>query len=221
VRALACETRREEAAVTNDEIWVAVHEERRALAADLEGLSDEQWAHPSACPEWTVRDVVAHMTAAASMTPVEFFGKFIGSGFSFDKLQAKDIARERGGSNADTLVRFKAQVTSKKHPPGPTLSWLGEALVHGEDVRRPLGLTRAYPVAPAAAVAGFYKGSNLLIGSKKRIAGLRLKATDTDWSTGDGPEVSGPIVALVLAMTGRKVASDLSGDGAAVLASRP
>ena len=70
-------------------------------------------------------------------------------------------------------------------------------------------------------VADFYKGSNLLIGSKNRIAGLTLRATDADWSHGTGPEVSGPIVSLVLAMTGRQAADgDLTGDGVATLRSR-
>ena len=70
-------------------------------------------------------------------------------------------------------------------------------------------------------VADFYKGSNLLIGSKNRIAGLALRATDAEWTTGTGPEVSGPILSLVMAMTGRKVADDdLTGDGVATLRSR-
>ena len=71
-------------------------------------------------------------------------------------------------------------------------------------------------------VADFYKGSNLLIGSKNRIDGLTLRATDADWSHGTGPEVSGPILSLVMAMTGRKAADDdLTGDGVAALRSRP
>jgi hypothetical protein len=70
-------------------------------------------------------------------------------------------------------------------------------------------------------VADFYKGSNLLIGSKNRIAGLTLRATDADWSHGTGPEVSGPILSLVMAMTGRKAADDdLTGDGVGTLRSR-
>ena len=69
--------------------------------------------------------------------------------------------------------------------------------------------------------ADFYKGSNLLIGSKKRIEGLTLSATDAEWSHGTGPEVAGPILSLVMAMTGRKEAlDDLTGDGATTLRSR-
>jgi hypothetical protein len=70
-------------------------------------------------------------------------------------------------------------------------------------------------------VADFYKGSNLIIGTKRRIAGLKLRATDTDWSAGTGPEVAGPMLTLLVAMTGRKVApGELSGDGVATLAAR-
>jgi uncharacterized protein (TIGR03083 family) len=113
-------------------------------------------------------------------------------------------------------------MASSKHPPGPTDSWLGEAIIHAEDIRRPVGISRMYPTDAAVRVADFYKGSNLIVGAKKRIAGLQLKATDADWSNGEGPEVSGPVVALVMAMTGRKVAmADLSGDGVATLSSRP
>ncbi len=57
-------------------------------------------------------------------------------------------------------------------------------------------------------MASFYQGSNLLIGSKKRIEGLTLRATDAEWSHGSGPEVSGPILSLVMAMTGRKAPLD-------------
>ena len=72
-----------------------------------------------------------------------------------------------------------------------------------------------------AKVAEFYKRSNLVLGAKKRIAGLKLRATDADWTHGDGPEVSGPMVSLVMAMTGRKAAiEDLKGDGVDTLRSR-
>ena len=86
------------------EIWPTVHSERKALASDLAALSDQQWSVPSLCTDWTVRDVVAHMTATAKTTPPAFFGKVLASGFSFTGMQSKDIARERGASAADTLA---------------------------------------------------------------------------------------------------------------------
>ena len=74
---------------------------------------------------------------------------------------------------------------------------------------------------PAGGKGRFFKGSNLVIGSKKRVAGLKLNATDADWTHGDGPEVSGPMISLLMAMTGRKAAiDDLKGEGVETLRSR-
>jgi uncharacterized protein (TIGR03083 family) len=203
------------------DVWPTVHAERAALAADLQTLSEAQWATPSLCNGWSVRDVLAHMTATARITPPGFFLKMLTSGFSFQKMQATDIAVERGASPADTLTRFRSQLNSSSHPPGPTASWLGEVLVHSEDIRRPLGIQHAYPIDACVQTANFYKGSNLIIGAKSRIDGLRLRATDTQWAHGDGAEVSGPIHSLVMAMTGRKAAvADLTGEGVPTLESR-
>jgi uncharacterized protein (TIGR03083 family) len=203
------------------DIWPVIHDQRKALAADLKGRGGEEWATPSLCSQWTVRDVLAHMTSAARLTPPAFFGKLIGSGFNFEKVQASGIAGNRGSSPADTMARFEAVLTSVKHPPGPADTWLGETIVHAEDIRRPLGIVHHYPTDAVVQVASFYQGSNLLIGSKRRIEGLTLRATDADWSHGTGPEVAGPILSLVLAMTGRKAPiDDLTGEGVATLRSR-
>ncbi len=200
------------------DIWPTVHAERTALSADLRDLGQDQWDTESLCASWSVRDVLAHMTAAALMTPPGFFAKLAASGFSFNGVQERGIAAQRGGSPVDTLARFDAVLTSVKHPPGPADTMLGETIIHSEDIRRPLGITHAYPTQAVVQAADFFKGSNLLIGTKNRIAGLRLRATDAEWSHGDGPEVSGPILSLVMAMTGRKApADDLDGDGVATL----
>ena len=201
--------------------WPTIHAERKALATDLREVTGEQWDTPSLCSQWTVRDVLAHMTSTASLTPPAFFGKLVGSGFSFDKVQEAGVAANRGSSPADTMARFDAVLTSTKHPPGPADTWLGETIVHAEDIRRPLGIKHSYPAEAMVAVANFYKGSNMLIGSKNRISGLTLHATDAEWSHGTGPEVAGPILSLVQAMTGRAaVLDDLSGEGVATLRSR-
>ncbi len=203
------------------DIWPDVHAERAALAADLEGLDEDTWRTPSLCNEWPVRSVLAHMTATAKITPGSFFPKLLMSGFSFDRMQAKDIATETAGTPSDTLGRFKAVVGSTKHPPGPVETVLGETIVHAEDIRRPIGIRHVYPAAAVVAVADFYKGSNLILGTKRRIAGVTLRATDPDWAYGSGPEVHGPMLSLVMAMTGRKAAlDDLTGPGVEVLRGR-
>ncbi len=185
------------------DIWPVIHAERTTLADDLRGLPDEKWSTLSLCSTWTVRDVLAHMTATAKIAGPAFFPKLIGSGFSLAKMQDKDIAKERGASPADTLARFEATVSSVKHPPGPVDTWLGEVIVHSEDIRRPLGIAHDYPPAALTRVADFYAGSNLVIGAKRRVAGLTLRATDVTWSHGTGPDVNGRLADLIVAMTGR------------------
>jgi len=204
------------------DVWPTIHGERKALAADLDGITDHEWDTPSLCDGWTVRDVLAHMTAATKLNAPKFLGRLIGSGFSFERVQSKGIAAQRGDSPADTLARFKAQIDSTGRPPGPVETMLGETIVHSEDIRRPLGVRHSYPTDAVVRMADFFKRSNLIIGTKKRITGLTLQATDVDWRSGDGPTVEGPILDLLLAMTGRKTALDaLTGDGVQSLRSRP
>lgn len=203
------------------DIWSVIHSERAALADDVEGLSDAQWQTASLCNEWPVRSVLAHMTAAAKITPASFFPKLLGASFKFERLQAKGVEEETGTSPADTLARFRSIVSSTKHPPGPPPTMLGETVVHAEDIRRPLGIRHQYPTDAVVVLADFFKRSNLIIGSKRRIAGVTLRATDTEWCHGTGPEASGPILSLLMAMTGRRAAlADLTGEGVGVLQGR-
>jgi uncharacterized protein (TIGR03083 family) len=201
--------------------WPMIHAEREALIAELAELDDAQWKTPSLCPEWSVRDVLGHMTATARMTPGRFFTSMAAAGFRFNTMAAKDISRETAVSPAEGLAAFRSLASATTHPPGPVEAMLGEAIIHGEDIRRPLGLHRGYPDAAVARVATFFAGSNLLIGGKRRAAGLRLRASDADWTIGDGPEVTGPGISLALAITGRSAGlQDLSGDGLNTLAAR-
>lgn len=204
-----------------DDTWTVIHSERRALAADLAGLSVEQWTTPSLCSGWTVHDVLAHLVSTAKLTPPAFFAGLLGSGFDFNRFTAKRIAAEGAGGPAATLEAFRAVENSTSAPPGPRTSWLGEVLVHGEDIRRPLGIAHDYPVASVTTVTEFYAGSNVLIGGKRRVGGVTLTATDTDWSHGSGPTAAGPARALMLATAGRKAALDeLTGPGVEILRGR-
>ena len=202
--------------------WPMIEQERASLVDAFAVLPAADWSRPSLNAGRTVRDVVAHLIATASMTPPKFFGKLAGSGFNFNRMTDKEIERVRAGkSDADLVAEMRSLVPARTGPPGPATSWLGETIVHGEDIFRALGAYRVHPVEHVVAVADFYKNSNLLIGTKKRIAGVALRATDTEWQHGSGPLVTGPILPLVMAMTGRKVAlDDVSGDGVTVLRGR-
>jgi uncharacterized protein (TIGR03083 family) len=207
--------------MADNQIWDKIHSERASFADFVAGLKPKQLEAPSLCGGWRVRDVIGHVISAGNTSVGGFFAGMIGSGFRFNAFAQKGVNRYNSGSPAELADKIRATASMTKSPPGPKATWLGEIIVHSEDVRRALGQPGVYPAEHIIPAADFFKNSNLLIGSKKRITGFTLRATDMDWSTGNGPEVSGPGAALVSAMTGRKAAlDDLKGDGVQQFAAR-
>jgi uncharacterized protein (TIGR03083 family) len=203
------------------DIWTSISNERGALADELAKLTPAQWDSPSLCKGWTVREVVAHLSATAALNPATFFLGLAKSGFSFGKFSNDHIRKHLGADPAATLTEFRSLQDSTSAPPGPKASWLGEVVVHGADIRRPLGIPHTYAPGAVREVIDFYKGSNMLIGAKNRVAGLALQATDDDWNHGQGDAVEGPLLSLLHAMTGRAAAcDDLTGPGVETLRSR-
>jgi uncharacterized protein (TIGR03083 family) len=206
----------------SDEIWKHIHAERAEMADTWTTLSPPSGRPSPGARGWSVQDTAGHILAAAEQTPPHFYQELISAGFRFNVFTDRG-ARRLAVIGPDELARrLRARTSTTNHPPAPVMAMLGEIVVHGQDIRRPLGLKHRPPEAALTAVADSWKNSNLLIGAKRRISGLRLRATDTGWVHGDGPEVSGPLLSLILAMTGRKpVLPDLSGDGVAELGRRP
>ncbi|MFF5004794.1 maleylpyruvate isomerase family mycothiol-dependent enzyme [Streptomyces phaeochromogenes] len=202
-------------------VWPLIRAERTALAADLADLTDEQWTTPSLCTGLTVHEVLAHLTAGASLNSVRWLAGVIRCRFDFDKQVAMRLAEQLGATPSETLERFRRVVPSTTKPPLPTLAMLGETIVHGQDIRRPLGIARDHPIETVTQVAEYYRGSDMVVLAKGRIDGLRLTATDGPFTTGAGPLVSGSTLALVMAMTGRAAyCDDLEGDGVELLRGR-
>jgi uncharacterized protein (TIGR03083 family) len=202
-------------------IWPLVHTERAALAEDLATLDDAQWAHPSLCEGWVIEDVVAHLTAAASIGPLRWFASVLGARFDFDLHNDRRLAEYRGATPAETLERFRGIVTSTASAPGPTTAMLGEVVVHAQDIRRPLGLVRMPTLEAVTEVASFYARRNFAVASRTAIEGLRVEATDGPFAAGSGPLVSGTTLALTMAMAGRGAyCDDLSGPGVSILRAR-
>ena len=141
--------------------------------------------------------------------------------FDFDHPGARRLAEQLGATPTETLARFRCAVTSTTKPPLPTAAMLGETIVHAEDIRRPLGIRRDYPITTLTRLANYYQSSDLVVLAKGRIVGLRLQASDGPFTSGSGPLVSGSTLALIMAMTGRVTYCDeLDGDGAATLRAR-
>ena len=203
------------------DVWPLVHAERAALILDLETLDDESWEQPSLCGEWTVHDVVAHLVDTARTTRLGFVVGLALARFDFDRQNARGVERERGASPRETLERLRRVAPRRSTPPAPLDSRLVEEIVHGEDIRRPLGITRAYPrEAVVRALRLQARTPASFGGARETVTRARLVAVDADLSIGEGPEVRGPALSLLLAVTGRRVAlDDLDGPGTGVLAS--
>jgi uncharacterized protein (TIGR03083 family) len=201
------------------DVWTMVHAERHALIDDLEHLDDGQWELPSLCDGWTVHDVVAHVIDSAETTHLGFVIDMARAGFDFDSQNAHGVKRVRGASPHETLQRLRQAAALTSTPPAPIDTRLVEAVVHGEDIRRPLGLVRAYPQqAIVRALRQQARTSAFFGGAKELVARTRLSATDVDLSIGTGPEVCGPVLSLLLAASGRGAALDeLDGPGMATL----
>jgi uncharacterized protein (TIGR03083 family) len=206
---------------TRDALWSSAHAERAALADDLAGLDEAQWAQPSLCGRWVVEQVVAHLTAAASIGPLRWCACVLGARFDFDLYNDRRLAEHRGATPAETLERFRRVITSTTAPLGPTAAWLGEVVVHAQDIRRPLGLLRTPSVDVVTPVARSYARRDFTVASRSAINGLRLEATDGSFAAGTGPLVSGATLALTMAMAGRRAyCDDLAGPGVPELRAR-
>ncbi len=206
---------------TTADLWAAVHAERAALADDLAGLTERQWAERSSCGQWSVEEVVAHLTAAASIGVFRWVGSIVGARFDPDLHNQRRLEEQRGATPSETLSRFRAVVGSTTAPSKHTAAWLGEVIVHGEDIRRPLGLDRTPAIDAVTAVAQFYAARDFAVSSHSAVKDLRLEATDGPFRFGSGPTVRGTTLALTMAMAGRAMyCDDLAGDGVPTLRSR-
>jgi uncharacterized protein (TIGR03083 family) len=206
------------------EIRDAERNEMFELAERFAELDDEQWNSPSLCTEWRVRDVLAHLTAGAegAFGFAAIVNGMIRHGFNYKRWVAAD-GRARGQQDPAIVLNDLRNAAGNRRDSTRSRQVRGlmHVLIHGQDMCRPLGITRDLPETHLRPVADFLKEDVHLFGAKKRITGLKLTATDMDWSHGNGPEVTGPAEALVMMMAGRLVAlDDLSGEGKTALLRR-
>lgn len=197
------------------------HDERSDLASFLATLSPEQWEAPMLCAGWRVRDVVAHMISYDDLSGRDLLARFAKGRFLPDRINAVGV----GEYHRRTPDELLAVLNDHLEPHGlPALFGglvaLVDGLIHHQDIRRPLGMPRDVPAErlvpalrgalTAPAIRGFW-----------RVRGLRVAATDLDWSHGRGPEVTGPAEALLMVMAGRRgIVGELAGPGQRKLAQR-
>jgi uncharacterized protein (TIGR03083 family) len=189
------------------EIWRVIDRERGELADLLASLSAEQWARPSLCAGWRVREVAAHLSigprARVGMVLVEL-AKARGGFNRFVDNTAKKEARR---PVEEIVAELRGVTGSRRLAPGQQLlDCLMDVLVHGQDIAIPLGIERAMPPEAARISAEHTWNRGYPFHAQKRLAGRRLVATDVDWIVGHGAEIRGPIGSLLLLVSGRDVA---------------
>ncbi len=212
--------------MNDDELWAAIDAQRLRTADLLATLTPADWARRSLCEGWTVRDVAAHLTLQ-QLT--------LGDGLRIALRHPGDLnrmiqasARDRSAAlpTEQIIAEIRGMVGSRRHNVGVTpAETLIDIVVHGQDMAVPLGRSLPVPAEVAATAA-----SRMWETRGRRMAkvfrplpydGLRLTATDTDWSVGEGAEIRGPVLALLLLLTGRQVVlPQLDGPGATVLTER-
>jgi uncharacterized protein (TIGR03083 family) len=202
-------------------VWKMIHGERAAVADMLATLTPSQWAEQSLCGGWSVHVAAAHIVTGAEQTTAHFLRRMAATGFRFNTMIDVDARRLGMLSNGELIERLRARLTTTNKPPAPVMTMLGEVVVHGEDIRHPLGLKSTVGDEALKACLDMYTTTSFPVGTKKRIESLRLVAEDVGWSYGTGPEVVGPGASVLLAMTGRRAAlDDLGGEGLATLRGR-
>jgi uncharacterized protein (TIGR03083 family) len=208
-----------------EESWRVITEQRLALARLLEGLSDDEWEQPSLCAGWRVRDVAAHVSLVAlPPSPGSMLMDLIRARGNMHQLNTL-VSRRRAERAPEQLIADLRQHAGSRKIPivSDQRNMLFDLLVHMQDIAIPLGIDLPMPVVPAAAGATRVWSMGWPFWARRRLRGLRLRATDTDWSAGAGTELQGPIRMLLLLLTGRTttVLPHLSGPGVQAIIERP
>ncbi len=208
-----------------DRKWLAVEigAARAALCETLASVRPEQWEMPSLCYGWSVRDVVGHLLHQYGMyrnplRPLEV----IRYGGRIHRFLAEAGRREAAGRDFPELVaalrsaNYERTRTWRIHP-WPQLA-LGEFVIHGQDIRRPLGLEDPSTTDQRIVAANIFAERPGFAALQKKLPQVRFEATDVDWTHGSGPVVRGPLGSVVMVLAGRRAFLDeVDGDGVALL----
>jgi uncharacterized protein (TIGR03083 family) len=202
-------------------------------------LTSEEWAAPSLCAGWTVRDVVVHLTGTTTTSVRMMLRNGPGMVTNFrgviDRGNADRISESADLSREEVLAAYDASMrVERPYDRLDDMPWFGkiyiqytpvqalaDTVIHHQDIRRPLGYPRAIPPERIEASLQRVIASRWVFGGSGRAKGLRLEAHDVDFAHGKGPRVGGTGEALLLALSGRPAAlDDLDGDGLATLRAR-
>jgi uncharacterized protein (TIGR03083 family) len=207
---------------TRQSVETRVETERARLLQVLEGLDEQQWLVPSLCAGWSVRDLAVHLLMPYEVSVPRFIAIMLRARFDFDRAADRWATSDRR-SPSEVLAGLRNTRHRRFSVPGaPAEAPLSHLVIHAQDVYRPLGLPSPTDPENAGAVLGQLTSPRARgLVPPGLLEGLAFSATDTDWTYGDGPRVSGPAVSLMMTLSGRTAAlSDLAGEGMASVRTR-
>lgn len=204
---------------------IAAH--RRALADALSQLSADQWRGRSLCAGWTPVHVLAHQTMPFRISEPDFMAGLAQCGGDFTKFSDQIAERDSNIPPAELVAVLRENADNPWAPPGGGLAGaLSHDVIHGLDITWPLSLPHEIPdramtvvldsiTSPLAADARAIRAAELqaeadgatLFGFP--LAGIRVQATDLDWSAGHGEELAGRSRDLLPLLAGRLVPREL------------
>jgi uncharacterized protein (TIGR03083 family) len=168
------------------------------LADSLEQLDPGAWDSPSLCEGWRVREVIAHVTMPARLTAEQFGAELTAVNGDFQLLSDTIATRDSGLPIAEQLANLRSPVLAAWQPPGGgEIGALNHAVVHGLDVTNALQLPRACSEATARVILDSLTEGGIAARFGVNLDGVRLEATDLDWSWGSGRAVSASAAELI------------------------
>jgi uncharacterized protein (TIGR03083 family) len=198
--------------VNRREILAALPDERDRLVADLGSIAPADWERPSLCDGWAVRDVVGHLIGVWTTwqygLPIVI--GLVRHGFRANIWIQRDAKRRAAGRSSESLLadlaatRSETSIGARFHPlRGVSIS---EWVIHGQDVRRPLGISQSLSTERLVTVADTLTARLAYPLGRARRSPTRYEATDADWSWGAGGElVRAPLEEIVMRLAGRRV----------------
>jgi uncharacterized protein (TIGR03083 family) len=197
--------------VDRADIREALADEREQLVSDVRDIEGADWDRPSLCEGWAVRDVIGHLirVEAYYRYAAPFFIGLLRYGLRINTCIARDARKRAAGRSSESLVadlaatRYETTFGARLHPFSAIP--LAELIIHGQDIRRALGMGRRFPIDRLIAVANMLARPGRYPWGRGRRTNAAFEATDADWRVGTGEVVRAPLEEIVVTLAGRRI----------------
>jgi uncharacterized protein (TIGR03083 family) len=188
----------------------SIYAEGRTRLTDLVASADphQHTAPVPGCPEWAVRDVIAHVTGVCADV---LAGNI--EGVATEAWTAAQVAERKDRALPEILAEWsevapQVEAMAEHFPGRAAEQWVLDLTTHEQDIRGALRRPGARDAAGLAIGLDFATTVGLAQSIAERgLPALRVKAGEREWVVGDGEpaaELAGSPFDLFRAMTGRR-----------------